>query len=259
MAYRLIWLPEVLRGAGLKVAEVPGWTDRGHGEMGEPVGVICHHTGTAGALDKNMPTLRVLVEGRSDLSGPLAQLGLGRDGTFYVVAAGLCYHAGAGNWAQIASGNSRFIGIEAENGGTRNDAWPDEQMDAYRRGVAAIFRHIGAPSGMCCGHREFALPQGRKDDPLFDMQAFRSGVEAILRGRADIRPIIPARDQANRPTLRRGSRGAPVETVQSKLGVGPDGLFGAITEAAVRAFQRQRNAVPDGIVGPKTWTLLDAA
>ena len=35
-------------------------------------------------------------------------------------------------------------------------------------------------------------------------------------------------------------------------------LFGPKTEAAVRAFQRQRRLVPDGIVGPKTWAEIDA-
>ena len=44
-----------------------------------------------------------------------------------------------------------------------------------------------------------------------------------------------------------------------KLGM-PDSqpVFGPKTEAAVRAFQRQRGIVPDGIVGPKTWAELDA-
>ena len=41
------------------------------------------------------------------------------------------------------------------------------------------------------------------------------------------------------------------------VGVVVDGNFGAKTEAAVRAFQRERGLVPDGIVGPKTWAMLD--
>src|SRR5580700_4344959 len=49
--------------------------------------------------------------------GPLAQLGLGRDGTFYVVAAGRCNQAGQGSWQGVTTGNSSFIGIEAENTG----------------------------------------------------------------------------------------------------------------------------------------------
>jgi len=255
MTYRLTWLPGVLRSAGLKVAEVPGWADRGHGDMAVPVGVVCHHTGTPGALDKNMPTLDVLINGRSDLSGPLSQLGLGRDGTFYVVAAGLCYHAGKGGWKGV-TGNSRLIGIEGENGGKVTDAWPDVQMDAYRRGVAAILKEIGADVSMCCGHKEFA--PGRKDDPLFDMDKFRADVQAIMRGTGQIQPLIPAADPAGKQTLKRGSRGDAVKTVQAKIGVTADGIFGPGTEAAVRAFQRSKNAVADGIVGPETWALMSA-
>lgn len=46
--------------------------------------------------------------------GPHAQLGLGRDGTFYIIAAGRCNHAGKGNWKGVTDGNGFFIGIEAE-------------------------------------------------------------------------------------------------------------------------------------------------
>lgn len=254
MTYRLTWLPGVLRAAGLKVAEVPGWADRGHGDIGEVSGVVCHHTGTPGGLDKNMPTLDVLINGRSDLSGPLSQLGLGRDGTYYVVAAGLCYHAGKGQWKGITSGNTHFIGIEGENGGTVNDAWPPEQMDAYRRGVAAVLKQISGDVSMCCGHREYA--PGRKDDPLFDMDQFRSDVQAIMRGSGAVRPLIPAFDGSDHPTLHRGSRGEPVKLVQAKINVATDGVYGPGTEAAVRQFQRDKKVVPDGIVGPKTWALI---
>ena len=38
-----------------------------------------------------------------------------------------------------------------------------------------------------------------------------------------------------------------------------DGDFGAITEAAVRAFQESHGLTPDGIVGPLTWSALEAA
>jgi peptidoglycan hydrolase-like protein with peptidoglycan-binding domain len=52
-----------------------------------------------------------------------------------------------------------------------------------------------------------------------------------------------------------------VEELQKKLGFANekvDGLFGPITESAVRQFQRNNPPlVPDGIVGPKTWKALD--
>jgi len=255
MPYALSWLAQVLMDANLKVAEVPGWETRGLGDVGPTKGVMCHHT--AGPLSGNMPSLSVLVNGRPDLQGPLAQLGLGRDGTFYVIGAGHANHAGAGVWSGIETGNSSFIGIEAENAGIAADPWPPIQQNAYRQGVAAILRHIGAPASMCCGHKEYALPPGRKTDPDFDMVAFRADVDAILSGATPLPPLIPAKDATDRATLRRGAGGPLVSTIQSKLGVPDDGVFGAETEAAVRGFQRRTGLIPDGIVGPKSWDALD--
>jgi N-acetyl-anhydromuramyl-L-alanine amidase AmpD len=216
---------------------------------------MCHHT--AGPKAGIMPSLKVITDGRPGLAGPLSQLGLGRDGTWFVVAAGRASHAGAGSWKGITAGNSSFIGIEAENMGTAADPWPAVQMDAYRRGVAAILDKLGADVSMCCGHKEYALPRGRKPDPSFDMDDFRKGVAAILDGTAPVPPPIPARDAGKRPTLRRGATGDLVKTIQAKVGVDPDGDFGPKTEAAVRAFQRKHGLVPDGIVGPATWKAID--
>src|SRR4029453_11602829 len=141
MNFSLTWMPAVLEDAGLKVALVPGWQAPGRGEMGDVLGVLCHTT--VGPRLGNMPSLQVLIEGRRDLPGPLAQLGLGRDGTFYVIAAGRCNHAGEGSWQDIATANSSFIGIEGENTGRGDDLWPEIQLDAYRRGVAALLKRLG--------------------------------------------------------------------------------------------------------------------
>ena len=261
MALPLIWLSKVLKDAGLKVAEVPGWKTRGRSNVGPVKGVVCHHT--AGPLNGNMPSLRVVTDGTSTLRGPLSQLCLGRDGTFFVVAAGRANHAGRGKWQRITSGNTRFIGIEAENTGHRTGPkadfpWPEVQMDAYRRGVAAILTHINARPIMCCGHKEYGLPAGRKIDPLFDMNVFRMNVGAIMDGTARPPILIPPEDSENRPTLRRGAEGKLVKEIQKGVDAKVDGKFGPKTEAAVRAFQRDRGLVPDGIVGPQTWAALRA-
>lgn len=262
MAFSLTWLPGVLVDAGLKVAEVDGWASRGRAEMGQVQGVICHHT--AGPKNGNMPSLGTLINGRPDLPGPLSQLGLGRDGTYYVIAAGRCNHAGAGIWQGITTGNSNFIGIEAENTGLVSDPWPPVQIDAYQRGVAAILRHTGRSAEFCAGHKEYATPKGRKDDPDFDMSAFRLAVSAILSGNASPPALIPAVTPSTtpggqpRPTLRRGDTGAFVKQLQGKLNTEADGFFGPNTEVLMRAFQRAHGLVPDGIVGPKSWAVLDA-
>lgn len=179
MKYSLIWLADVLRAAGLKVVEEDGWESRGHGDMGEVKGLLLHHT--AGPRVGNFPSLLTVKNGRPDLKGPLAQLGLARDGTFYVIAAGKCSHAGKGEWEGIIHGNSHFIGIEAENTGLANDPWPQVQVDAYQRGVAAILKHLGRGAQWCAGHKEYARPVGRKSDPSFDMDEFRASVAELLK------------------------------------------------------------------------------
>jgi peptidoglycan hydrolase-like protein with peptidoglycan-binding domain len=263
MPYSLTWLPDVLLKAGLKVAKVDGWEYRGNGDLGQPFGALCHHT--AGAKTLNMPSLNTLINGRPDLSGPLAQLGLGRDGTYYVIAAGRCNHAGARLWNGVAAGNTHFLGIEAENTGLADDPWPQVQMDAYRYGVAAILRYLNRGPEWCAGHKEYALPQGRKTDPSFDMAKFRADLASILDTATAALVPIPSSEAATgngtsaRPTLRRSDTGPLVDNLQQKLGLTPDGSFGAETEAAVRDFQRKAGLVPDGIVGPVTWAAFDKA
>lgn len=71
------------------------------------------------------------------------------------------------------------------------------------------------------------------------------------------------------PTLRRGNTGDDVRFLQQRLNfvrttpgltiiptLVTDGIFGPITESAVRQFQDLLNLVTDGIVGPRTWTAL---
>jgi peptidoglycan hydrolase-like protein with peptidoglycan-binding domain len=261
MAYSLLWLPDVLRDDGLKVATVDGWEERGHGDVGRTLGVLCHHT--AGPKHGNMPSLGVLIKGRPKLPGPLAQLGLGRDGTYYVVAAGRCHHAGDGEWNGVKSGNTHFIGIEAENTGGPNDSpWPSVQVDAYQRGVAAILKHSQRGAADCAGHKEYALPRGRKPDPTLDMDLFRAAVHTLITGTAPAATLIPATEpstngRASRPTLRRGDRHELVRFIQKRVRVEVDGDFGSVTEAALRVFQRNHQLVPDGIAGPKTWAMFD--
>lgn len=260
MAFSLTWLPDVLKRAGLKVALVPGWENRGRGNMGQIFGVICHHT--AGPKQGNMPSLQTLIRGRSDLPGPLAQLGLARDGTYYVIAAGRANHAGRGQWRGIRNGNSNFIGIEAENTGRENDRdWTAVQIKAYIHGVAAILKHIKQGANFCAGHKEYA--PGRKPDPAFiDMNDFRSEIAKILNGTGIPLELIPSVESSSngalgRPTLRRGMIGPLTRLVQQKIKVTADGIFGPKTEAVLRQFQRENGLVADGIVGPKTWKVLD--
>ena len=65
----------------------------------------------------------------------------------------------------------------------------------------------------------------------------------------------------NMPTLRLGSRGASVKTLQGILNehgahLTVDGIFGNLTKLAVISFQGLNDLQKDGIVGRKTWEKL---
>lgn len=59
-------------------------------------------------------------------------------------------------------------------------------------------------------------------------------------------------------TLRNGDKGQQVRALQILLnaGLAVDGIFGAKTEAAVRAYQEAKGLTVDGIVGVNTWGML---
>ena len=179
MSRRILDVADVLRQAGLAVYEVPGWRERGYRTSTTPDGALrgltgglVHHTATPATAPGDYPTLGTIIKGRSDVPGPLAQLGLGRDGTWYVIASGRANHSGAVDDSRYS--NPVCIGVEAEHpGGTA--PWPPEQYAAYVAGCAALARAYGITWR---GHKEAAIPRGRKPDPNFDMNRFRADVAA---------------------------------------------------------------------------------
>lgn len=56
--------------------------------------------------------------------------------------------------------------------------------------------------------------------------------------------------------LKVGSKGEDVKKLQSKLGLGADGVFGTGTEAAVKKWQSSNGLTADGIVGESTWSKM---
>lgn len=221
---RLTWLADVLRAAGLKVIEQPGWKTRGHADFRSVTHVMWHHT--AGGGDNDWYWVQ---HGTNGLAGPLSQLVLERDGTFRVIAAGVAWHAGVGSWPGIPTnaGNYHTIGVEAVNNG-RGQPWPEVQREAYRLGTAAILKKLGRDETGVVAHKEYAKIQGKIDPFPFDMDDERRRVRALLRGT----PPTPVRNEIDHYAAQPehawiGKRLTPAGT---EVPVGPAGRGGRAVE-----------------------------
>ncbi|MBB3038947.1 peptidoglycan recognition protein family protein [Hoyosella altamirensis] len=264
----LWWLADALREEGLQVVEQPGWRQRGHGEYRDIRGVMCHHTAGGGPND-----WQVVLNGRPDLPGPLSNLVLEKDGTYRVIASGVCWHAGRGSWPGWPTDNANWhvIGIEAVSRGVpdaqgRYD-WTPEQLDAYVRGCAVLARRAGFPVRNVVGHKEYSS-EGKIDPAGIDMNDFRAQVQQVVNR-------MNAPRSPDEYPLPEGYYFGPLEgPVQSISGLHPSerpewrealkhwqraqlipdtGTWDDATAAAARAVQAESGWNPDGLIGPGTW------
>lgn len=193
---------------------------------------------------------------------------IGRVSTHYVVQedgsvlalveeAKRAWHAGAGEWAGAAELNARSIGIEIVNGGHDFGLpdYPEAQVNAVTALVADIAKRNRLGPHQVLGHSDVA-PM-RKADPgeKFPWGRF---AEAGLA-------LAPSGEFASHggEALERGDRGPDVKALQQRLrdigyALDADAIFGPITEAVTRAFQRRyRIARIDGVADAETRALIE--
>lgn len=182
---RILWLPDVLRDAGLPIVVHRGWETRGRSTF-QPEWLVEHHT-ASNAASGNTPALGIVINGRHDVPGPLANYLTARDGTIHVVASGRANHAGTGRYPDGKSGNTYSIGNEAENNGI-GEPWPARQKDHIERAAAAICRHMRWGANKVIGHKEYT---SRKIDPTYSMTAHRTAVARLLAGGSKPPPTTP--------------------------------------------------------------------
>ena len=256
MAYALASrLERAVKRAGVKYRAQSGWRSRGRGAMGSIASIMCHHT--AGPASGNTPSLNVVTNGRPGLSGPLAQLFLARDGTVILVAAGRANHAGRVSSNRYS--NSHSIGIEAEATGV--SSWPAAQLDAYAKLCKALIDEFNLPVSRVIGHKEAAVPRGRKIDPNFNMNDFRKKVGGSKGG--------VSQEGGGGSTYKTVNKTAPLglydkdakdhsriadwqKDALGYTGKKVDGYFGPSTERDTKALQRQLGVKDDGLVGDDT-------
>jgi hypothetical protein len=108
-----------LRAHGITVLEWAGWESRGNGQTSAYEGGLVHHTATSYGFAPS-----VLVNGRTDLTGPLCNYSGNEDGSVTVIAAHPANHAGAsggysmGPLPVTSTFNRRVMGLEIVYPGT---------------------------------------------------------------------------------------------------------------------------------------------
>ena len=102
----------------------------------------------------------------------------------------------------------------------------------------------------------------KEDEQSSDELVIARSRSVFKRESPNLKPNLkPKFINQNLPLLGFGSSGVSVKVLQRLLlsngyAVRVDGVFGALTESAVKAFQNRRNLGVDGVVGSRTWREL---
>jgi N-acetylmuramoyl-L-alanine amidase len=175
----LTWMADVLRAAGCRVEEAPGWKTRGRPRSFGPIGIMLHHD--ASPAGETAHGWEVIAYGREGLDGPLGNLWLAYDGTWWCIAAGSANHAGEGDgsWGDIDDGNHDAIGIETDH--TSDERWTGGQQSSALRGCDALRRKLGMTDAQIerrvLAHKEWAPSRKIDPDPM-NMNSARAQLAA---------------------------------------------------------------------------------
>ena len=227
----------LMRDSGLTVLASSGWESRGLSSSVNYWAVIAHHTAATTDIDN------ILINGRSDLAGPLCNWALHDNGDWVLIASGRANHAGEGT---IPS--SEAYGVEATGPhGYPNTYGPAafHNYDEYEVGSACILAVMGASIGDLFGHKETARPVGRKIDPYFDMNTFRSEVAAGAPEEDDLKDDERAWLKWIHDQLRTGHAlaGTPLDNLFGNADQTHDALVVPGTTTASEAFEILFNRV----------------
>ncbi len=241
--------------------------------QGIPKGIVLHHAATDGAVED-------IHRYHRDMNG---WAGIGYH--FYVRKDGTVWRGRPDTWLGAHTvGFNDWLGICAE-GNFEEETMPSVQRTAIMQLIAYLRTAYGALAISChrdhdataCPGANYPLEailrdvaQGEAENPsptenkvqAFQRAAIADGLALPVYGDDGIwgdETAVAAAD-----LLQRGITGARVRLAQEWLillgfhlgATGADGIFGGMTESAVRAFQEQNGLAVDGILGVETWKTL---
>jgi peptidoglycan hydrolase-like protein with peptidoglycan-binding domain len=156
--------------------------------------------------------------------------------------------------------NARSIGICCQ-GNFDERKMPTEQKETLFRVIRDCLKKYTTIKTIV-GHGDlYATACPGKNYPLKEAKALLDETTTV-----DETPTVAEKSEpAKVKLLKKGSKGSGVKAVQTKLiklgyNTGSaDGIYGTLTEKAVRAFQTDAGITVDGVVGPQTEAALDKA
>jgi hypothetical protein len=270
----------LIRSEGVTVVEVGDWETHNRNSKGPwgPInGVMIHHTVTTGTAS----TVELCRKGHSTLPGPLCHGVIAKDGRVHLVGYGRANHAGLGDPDVLAAiiaerkppadneatvdGNRHFYGFECENRGDNKDPWPEKQIEAIVRVIAALCRHHGWSPRSALRHMDWQPGKVDPRGPGMDWDDILIRVDARLAGDKPNTPEPTAPTPLPKPTKpvvdlsklvaaaksNPAAKGTPVtysgvKTVETALvDAGllakrySDGHYGTTTLAAYAAWQKR--------------------
>ncbi|RKH46477.1 peptidoglycan recognition protein family protein [Corallococcus sicarius] len=136
--------------------------------------IVLHHTGTNNGKGD-------LAWMRNPDSKVSANYMLDTDGKIYQLVGDekRSWHAGKSELHGVPTDvNARSIGIEIVNDGSGKTPFTDAQYKALTQLVGYLKQEHKVPAANILGHKDVAVPKGRKDDPAanFDWNRLRKGI-----------------------------------------------------------------------------------
>lgn len=161
--------------------------------------IVLHHTASGGTA-QNIG--KFFQNPAAEVS---AHYTVGKDGTIVqsVPDSKRAWHAGTSSFKGEGDVNDYSIGIEIVNLGNNKDPYTEAQYNALIDLVAYLVKAHDVPMDRITGHRDVALPKGRKADPSdnFDWSRVRRGVEAKLNGQSSAPPAATPSTPPAAPTV----------------------------------------------------------
>ena len=202
------WLADEMRAAGLSVIEVEGWQNRGRpastGSFNPRGATTVHHVGARTSQSNPAAGLQLLITGRSDLPGPLAQIATDYNGNVYIIAAGRANHAGRIGKPGVVGmplggdGNEHSIGNEVMTDGTQK--MPKAQEEAIALAAAVITLHNARNSTWAHRHEDIS-PTGKWDLGQWTTAELRRRVANAQNFVAKKKTTLPVRVRVVRAQL----------------------------------------------------------